>query len=268
MQRHPAHTRSTLSRRITQRIARRLAAAARCCALVLLCAAASTAVVQAQTEPEAPRAPEKLMNGWQLSGWVGGSYNVFSGGYYDDESNISFIADETSTSMPFGVSLNVPVFEDASLYLRAGWHRTETSFFTGRYDSLRSRTGQGEIGDELTVYYSMLTFDVLIRLIGRQDGERVYFGPSFGIVDTRRARVVETEYPTGAKYLFSDRDIESAHGVRRSFVIGAEYAFVPHKAIYIIPAIEIDYALQKLSTVQPLKPTFYKFLLSIAIQPF
>jgi hypothetical protein len=154
------------------------------------------------------------------------------------------------------------------LYIRAGWTPTQTSFFAGKYDSLRSAPAFGEIGDEFAFTYSMAQLDVLFRLIGKMDGERIIIGPSFGFVRKKHVRVVETEYLTGAQYLIEDGDIAGALATRVSVIIGAEYAWTPVKNLYLIPSLQVDYCPSAISTEQPMKSMMYKFLVSVAWQVF
>jgi hypothetical protein len=59
-----------------------------------------------------------------------------------------------------------------------------------------------------------------------------------------------------------------------SFVIGAEYAFIPFRNFYVIPAIEVDYSFSKIQQLRDenpsfsLRPTFYKVLVTFAYQMF
>ena len=226
----------------------------------------------AQTEPESPRYQEPLRNGFQLSFYSGVSMNVFSGGYFTfcpkGSCPIDFYAEDNSWSYPFGVAMNIPVFSDAALYLRAGWNSTKTTIGSGRIDSLYTQQTVGEILDELTLYYTLFQVDVLVRLIGRQDGERVFLGPSFGFPIHKRAYVTETELSTGHQFLIEDTDVEGAQKVRTSLILGVEYAFVPTNNLYIIPSFQIDYSAQKISETQPIRPLFYKFLVNISYQLF
>lgn len=227
-----------------------------------------SAVGLAQGEPEAPREIVKPFNGYQIAFFTGLSYNVFSGSY-DGNCSCEFLSNETSFNAPVGLSVNIPVFADASIYLRGSWQATRTEFFTGRTDSLRSLPGTtGDIGTDMELTYSMVQFDLLVRLIGKQDGERVFFGPSLGLVRQKRVRITDTEYETGTVYTVADGDYPSADAVRRSFVIGAEYAFIPLPGLYVIPSLQIDYALEKISDIQPLRPNFYKILVTVAYQLF
>ena len=241
-------------------VARRVVALA-----LLLCL---PVLVRAQTEPESPEQPKPPpVNGFQFSVFAGAALNVFSGGYFAPGER-NFLAEESSFNTPVGVSINIPVFADAALYLRAGWHPTQTVFFSGRKDSLKSIPAFGEIGDELTLRYALFHVDVLLRLIGRQDGERVFVGPSFNFVRSKRVRVTETEYASGVSYLIEEGELVGGESLRTSLVLGAEYAFVPLPDLYIIPSLQVDYSPQKLSTEHPIKAVFYKFLLTVAYQPF
>ncbi|MDT8325355.1 MAG: hypothetical protein RRA94_14675 [Bacteroidota bacterium] len=94
-----------------------------------------SAHARAQTEPEAPREAEKLYNGWQFALFGGLNLAYMNGEYYGG-CPCDFLGDETSANSVYGVSLNVPLFEDASLYLRLGRNRTSTDWSTGRNDSL------------------------------------------------------------------------------------------------------------------------------------
>ncbi len=230
-----------------------------------ICAVSS---LTAQTEPESPALPpEKPVNGFQISVYSGVALNVFSGGYFAP-GNRNFIAEESSFNTPVGAWMNIPVFDDIAIYLRAGWQGTQTVFFAGRQDSLRTAAGYGEIGDELTLRYGLFHLDVLLRLIGRQDGERVFVGPSFGWARSRNVRVTETEYGPGKTYLIEEGEFAGATEMRTSIVIGAEYAFIPIKNLYIIPSLQVDYSPQKISSEHPLKMIMYKFLLSVSWQLF
>jgi hypothetical protein len=236
-------------------------------AVLLLAAAAWQPAALAQTEPEVPEENAPLRNGFQISLFGGVSLNSYTGAYFGD-CPCDYWENERSWSVPYGVALHVPLFEDAALYLRGSLHRTSTDFFVGRYDSLRSAQTVGSIGDDMTIHYSLATIDVLLRLIGHLDGERVYIGPSFGIVQQKRVHIVETEYATGTRWLLTNRDIEGARDLRVSIVIGAEYAFMPLRNLSIIPAIEIDYAPKKISDWQPLRVTFYRALIGVSYQVF
>ncbi|MDH7516449.1 MAG: hypothetical protein QHI48_11320 [Bacteroidota bacterium] len=230
----------------------------------MLCAAPA---LRAQTEPEAPQRPRpKPVNGFQVSVYTGASLNVFSGGYFAP-GDLTFLDVETSVNFPVGAWVNIPVTSDMALYIRGGWHGTETVFFSGRRDSLHTPPGGfGEIGDELTLTYGLFHIDVLARLIGRQDGERVFVGPSFGWVRTKRIRVTETEYGPKKTYLLEEGELSSAIAMRTSIVIGAEYAFMPVKNLYVIPSLQVDYSPQKISADHPMKAVWYKFLLSVSWQ--
>ncbi|MBN1448417.1 MAG: hypothetical protein JXA28_10845 [Bacteroidetes bacterium] len=236
--------------------------------VVLLAASA-----RAQTEPEAPRIPEKLYNGYQFS-LFGGMNLLYVNGEYNGECPCEFLGDETSFNTFYGVSVNIPIFADASIYLRAGRNRTSTEWFTGRSDSLRSTAGIGLVGSTMTLDYDLMHVDLLLRLFGHIDGERVYLGPSFGFVREKKVRIYDSELATGRNYLIEDGDLQVDHDLRVSFVIGAEYAFIPLKNLYVIPAIEVDYAFSKIlqdRSTRPnfsLRPTFYRFYVTVAYQLF
>lgn len=219
----------------------------------------------AQTEPEIPRPPEALRNGWQLSFVTGLSYNVMSG-EYDGGCPCLFLDQEHSLSVPLGGAINVPLASDISLLLRAGYHKTVTKFFVGREDSLVFSPGIGDIGNDLTLTYSQLQIDVLLRLIGRLDGERVYFGLGYGLVDKQRVLLTETEYVNGTRSLIYSGDLEGKRSNRVSFIIGAEYALIPWKNLYVIPSFEIDYTVHRISSIQPLRPWMFKLLVSVGFQ--
>ena len=231
------------------------------------------AQVQAQTEPEAPREPEKLYNGWQFALFGGLNLAYMNGEYYGG-CPCEFLGDETSANGFYGVSLNVPLFADASIYLRLGRNRTSTSWSTGRNDSLWSTPGVGVALSDMTIDYDLLHFDFLLRLFGHIDGERVYLGPSFGFVREKHVRITDTEFESGAVRVIEDGPLDIEHDLRVSFVIGAEYAFVPFRNLYVIPAFEVDYAFDKLVRERAgtpnfrLRPTFYKFYLTLAYQMF
>ncbi len=238
---------------------------------LLLCMLTARAL--AQTEPEAPREPEKLTNGYQISFYAGGSM-LYTNGYYNGLCPCEFLFDATSTNVVFGGSLNIPVFQDMSLYLRAGLNSTSTAWFTARTDSLLSTPATGYVGSDLTFDYDLLNLDVLIRLIGRMDGERVYIGPSFGVVRKKNVRIVDTEISSGLATVVEDAPLDVEHDLRVSLIIGAEYAFTPMRNLYVIPALEVDYPFGKIlqeRTERPnfsMRPTFYKLLLTISYQLF
>jgi hypothetical protein len=229
-------------------------------------------LVRAQNEPESPREVLPLRNGFQLSFIAGLSMNVFSGGYFTQcprgNCPIDFYAEDNSYSIPLGVALNIPVFSDLAFYPRVGWNSTRITISSGRVDSLYTQESVGALLDELTLYYTLVQVDLLVRLIGRQDGERVYLGPSFGFPIRKHAYVAETELSTGKSFLLEDTDVEGARSMRTSLILGVEYAFVPLKNLYIIPSLQIDYSAQKISDRQPIRPLFYKFLLNVSYQLF
>lgn len=244
--------------------------------LVLLFAVLSLFAVYragAQTEPEAPREPEVLYNGYQFS-FFGGGNLTYLNGYYNGLCPCEFVGDITDYNLFYGAAINIPLFSDASLYLRLSHNRSSSNWFTGRSDSLRSVPALGLVGSDLTFDYDVLSFDVLLRLFGRIDGERVYIGPSFGFVREKNIRITDTELRTGAVYLIEDDALALDHRMRMSFIIGAEYAFVPLKDLYVIPSFEIDYSFSKLEnerSARPnfsMKPTFYRFFVTIAYQVF
>jgi hypothetical protein len=227
----------------------------------------------AQTEPEAPREPERLSNGYQFSLFGGGNL-MYLNGDYQGLCPCEFLGDQTSTNAFYGMSLNLPIHEDAALYLRLSRNRTHTVWSTGRADSLRSVQDLGLVASDLTLDYDVLAFDLLLRLYGRIDGERVYVGPSFGFVRDKHVRVTDTELSTGKIWLIEDGTLDVEHSLRMSFVIGAEYAFVPIKNLFVIPAFEIDYSLAKIANERlerpnfSIKPTFYRLYLTLAYQVF
>ncbi|MCB2203770.1 hypothetical protein KQI65_03410 [bacterium] len=240
---------------------------------LLLAILIASGTAYAQTEPEAPREPEKLYNGWQFA-LLGGLNLGYINGEYHGDCNCDFYSDEYSANSYYGMSLNIPLFSDASIYLRLARNQSSTSWAVGRTDSLFSTAGTGTLINDLTFNYDLLQFDVLLRLFGRIDGERVYIGPSFGFVQKKRILLTESEVETGAVRLIEDGPIAVEHDLRMSFVIGAEYAFVPFRNIYVIPAIEVDYAFDKLlrdeSTAPAFswRPTFYRAYVTVAYQMF
>ena len=233
----------------------------------------NAAIVFGQTEPEAPRKPEKLYNGFQIAFYAGASYNHLIGEYHGAGPS-DFVGNTSSFSMPFGGWLNIPLFADAALYLRAGVHNTSTDWLTGRYDSLRSVDDYDVVLSNWTFEYNLFNIDVLLRLIGEHDGERIYIGPSFSVVNRKHVFIEDTEYLTDATYVMEDGEMLVDQSVRTSIIIGAEYAFIPLKNLYVIPALEVDYPFEKLyrgGKDRPyfrLRPIFYKFVLSISYQLF
>jgi hypothetical protein len=238
--------------------------------LLILCVVSMKAQ---QNEPEAPKIPEKPFNGFQFAFYGGVSLNVLSGGYFGG-CPCDFPAGGQSFSTPYGTSLNIPLYSDASIYLRLGLHKTSSLMSSGRVDSLRSIKDMGNVVSDLQLRFDLANFDVLLRLIGKQDGERVFTGISLGFVKTTHVKLTDTEYQTGAVYTFEDHPLVDALNMYSFFVIGAEYAFVPIKNLYLIPSFEIDYGLQKLYKETVPRPTFsyrpiyYKILLTTAYQIF
>lgn len=230
-------------------------------------------LLQAQTEPEAPVEPEKLYNGWQFSLYGGVNLAHIAGEYYGD-CPCEFFNDETSFNTVYGTAINIPIFSDAALYLRLGRNETSTAWFNGRNDSLWSMGAEGVIGSDLTFEYNLTNFDVLLRLYGHIDGERVYIGPSFGFVERKHILLTDTELDTGVQRIIEDGDLQLDHDLRVSFVIGGEYAFIPFKNFYVIPAFEVDYSFEKLLNLRSenpsfsWRPTFYKLLVTFAYQVF
>lgn len=239
--------------------------------LLFIILAASSSRVMAQTEPEAPKPPETLYNGWQFS-FYGGASMFYTNGEYSGTCNCDFVGDVTSFNAIYGTSVNIPVHQDFSLYLRAGVNNASTNWATARTDSLISTGGTGYVLSDMTLDYHLLNLDVLFRLIGSMDGERVYIGPSFGIVRKKHVRITDTELPSGLPIVVEDGPLDIEHGLRVSMVIGAEYAFVPLKNLYVVPAFEVDYAFGKIlqdRAARPnflLRPTYYKLLVTIAYQ--
>jgi hypothetical protein len=232
------------------------------------------AALLAQNEPESPVVKEPPRNGFQLSFFGGVSMNVFTGGYFTNcpkgaSCPIDFYVNDVGWSFPYGVAMNIPLFSDAALYLRAGWNSTKVTISSGRLDTLYTIPNEpGELLDELYLHYTLFQFDLLLRLIGKQDGERIYLGPSFGYVLHKRAFVTETELATGRSFLLEDTDIQGAADMRLSLILGAEYAFMPFKNLYVIPAFEVDYAPKKISDDQPMRVVLYKLLLNVSYQLF
>jgi hypothetical protein len=228
------------------------------------------AAAYSQTEPEAPASvlrPGDTKNGWQISLYGGVSYNEYYEGY-DIKNVISFIADETSWNMPLGLGLNIPIFEELSLYVRAGAQNMETNFFNGQIDSIKSTNDLGYIGYDMDFSFDIFHLDILIRLIGENEGERVYFGPSFGYVQKRHITVKRTELETGEAQLLQDQAMPGSDNFFPTFVIGGEYAFIPMKNLYLIPAIEVNFGWEKISNVQRLRTNYYRLLFNISYQIF
>jgi hypothetical protein len=239
--------------------------------IVLLLAFCGAAPLLAQTEPEAPRPPEKLYNGWQFSVYGGGSL-FYTNGEYNGLCNCNFVGDVTSINAIFGTSVNVPLHQDFALYLRAGINNASTMWSTARTDSLLSTGGSGYVLSDMTFDYHLLNLDVLFRLIGSMDGERVYIGPSFSVVGKKNVRITDTELSSGLTRVVEDGPLDVDHSLRVSMIIGAEYAFVPIKNLYVVPAVEVDYAFGKIlqdRSARPnfvLRPTYYKLLVTVAYQ--
>ncbi|MAT39027.1 MAG: hypothetical protein CL946_05425 [Ectothiorhodospiraceae bacterium] len=236
------------------------------CALAVLLIPAAT---QAQTEPEAPPSvlePEETANGWQIGFYGGVAHNEFYEGYRI-LNVINFLTIERSWSAPFGVSLNIPIFNDASIYLRAGVHLSETNFFNGKYDSL-SNGELGAIGFDMDFTFNLVQFDILLRLIGNNDGERVYFGLGLGFVQDKNITLTRSELQTGMTEVLQDQPMPGADDLFPLFIIGGEYALIPLPNLYVIPALEIQYGFQDISTLQDLKAVYYRALVTVSYQAF
>jgi hypothetical protein len=239
--------------------------------ILLMLAMCGATPLWAQTEPEAPVPAEKLYNGWQLSFYGGGSM-FYTNGEYNGLCDCDFVGDVTSINAIFGSSVNIPVHQDFALYLRAGINNASTTWSSARTDSLLSTGGSGYVLSDMTFDYDLLNLDVLFRLIGSMDGERVYIGPSFGIVGSKHVRITDTELTSGFTRLVEDGPLDVDHSLRVSMIIGAEYAFVPLKNLYVVPAFEVDYAFGKIlqdRSARPnfvLRPTYYKLLVTVAYQ--
>ena len=113
-------------------------------AVAVLLVIAGSVRAQQQNEPEAPKLPEKLYNGLQFALYGGSSLDVFSGGYFGG-CPCDYPAGGQAFSFPYGASLNIPVFSDASLYLRLGLHKMSLDMSSGRVDSLPSMTRMGNV---------------------------------------------------------------------------------------------------------------------------
>ncbi len=242
----------------------------RLCLVLSLAFTAASAV--AQTEPEVPTEPEQLYNGYQLSFYGGGSL-FYTNGEYNGLCDCKFAGDMTSTNLIFGASVNIPVLDDLAFYLRAGANNASSDWATARADSLSTGT-TGYIVSDMIFDYNILHFDFLLRLIGNMDGERVYIGPSFGVVRRKHVLITDTELSTDMKRVVEDGPLDVDHDLRLSMVIGAEYAFVPAKNLYVVPALEVDYAFSKIIQDRGgrpnfmFRPTYYKFLLTVSYQLF
>jgi hypothetical protein len=227
----------------------------------------------AQTEPEAPRTPEKLYNGFQISLYGAFAYTHLVGNY-SGPCACEFVGNASSWGGAWGGWVNIPIFSDAALYLRFGWRPSSTDWFTSRSDSLHSTPGVGDIGTNLTFQYDMMRLDALFRLIGRMDGERIYMGPSFGFVQTAHVRIVDIELATNKTFVMQDEDLPLTSDLRVSIILGVEYAFHVARNLYLIPALEVDYPFEKLIDDTPpkpeyeLRPVFYSVQLSASYQLF
>lgn len=232
------------------------------------------AILRAQTEPEAPRTPDKLYNGFQISLYGAAAYTHFLGSYSGPE-NANFTGNASSWGYAYGAWVNIPLFSsDAALYLRAGWRPSTTDWYSSRTDSLHSHPGVGDILSELTIEYNLFRVDALFRLIGRMDGERIYVGPSFGFVQRKHTRIVDIELDGEAETVIEDGELAVDQNVRVSIIIGLEYAFYIAHNLYLIPAVEVDYPFEKMindTAPKPdfeLRPVFYSVQMSLAYHLF
>ncbi len=217
--------------------------------------------------PAGPTERKKLAtdptNRFQVGIFVNGSYNVLKGGYYGD-CPCDFVKSGTGASVPFGLTLNVPITDDASIYLRAGFNHPVVSFTSGRNDTLRGTQTIGPMYDDLTITSSVITLEVLLRLIADEEGFRLFAGPSFGFIRSSEVELWETEAESGKKFLVEKGPLADASGTRTGFVLGIEYAYVPAPRIYVIPSLSFDYGVKSISLSQPLRPLIYHFSLSLA----
>lgn len=217
--------------------------------------------------PGAPGERKKLAtdptNRFQIGIFVNGAYNVLKGAYYGD-CPCEFVKSGTGTSVPFGLTVNLPISDDASIYIRAGFNHPVVTFSSARNDTLRGQQTIGPMYEDLTITSSVLTLEVLLRLIAEEEGFRIFAGPSFGFVRNSEVELWETEAESGRRYPVEKGALADARATRYGFILGIEYAYVPLPRIYLIPSFSFDYGIKSISLTQPLRPLIYHFSLSLA----
>lgn len=219
--------------------------------------------------PAAPhiykKPPSPFANRFALGVYGSYSHTVFKGAYYG-ACPCEFLKSGSGAAFPFGLTMNIPITEESALYLRLGKFSADIVYESARYDSLRSEKKLGDMFDDMTLSFSMTYFEVLLRLIAEEDGVRLFAGPSFGFIDKKHVVLIETEAMSGNRYTIENGELLYAKATRYGFVLGLEYAFIPIEKIYILPSFALDYGLNRISEVQPIRPLLYNVSLSIAYQ--
>ncbi len=210
----------------------------------------------------------RLENRFQLGVYGSLTYDVMKGEYTGPVTcnYCSFVKSGTGFSVPVGITMNIPITDESSIYLRAGMLSASVSFQGGRKDTLRSTREVGEMFDDLTLDVQMTTIDIILRLIAQEDGFRILAGPTFGFIKKSNVVLLETETGTGKQYTIEKNELGGPVDTRYGFLLGLEYAFIPISHIYILPALIFDYGLNSISTIHSLRPLYYNFTLSVAYQ--
>ena len=238
------------------------------CLLFLILIACTT---ETFAQPKPPASGDRrqkvipIVNRFQISFFSAASYNIMKG-QYDGVCPCSFVQAGSGWSFPVGLSFNIPFTDDASIYLRASVESQSLAFESARKDTLRSIKEYGEMTDDLTIESDLIQFDLLLRLIAEEQGVRLLAGPSFGFSKKSRARILETELKTGVAYTVEDGDLQEERRTRYGFIFGIEYAFIPIKGIYIIPALIFRYGMHSISNAQSLRLLNYTLNISLAYQ--
>ena len=120
--------------------------------------------------------------------------------------------------------------------------------------------------DDLSIVYNILNLEVLLRLTAEENGVRVLAGPTFGFVQKKQIELIETEVDSRQSFLIEKGDLTDAVPVRYGFLLGIEYAFIPMKQVFVIPALSLDYAFNKISLQQSVRPVFFNLSVNIAFQ--
>lgn len=209
------------------------------------------------------QSPFSFANRFQIGVYGGVNLNVYKG-IYDGSCPCEFVQSGKGWSIPYGFTVNIPISDESSIYIRTGWYSSSVAFDAARSDSLRSGGGVGAMAEDLTIESDITQLDVLLRLIAEEDGIRLLAGPSFSFVNRTHVELVETEFSSGKKYTIESGELSDARNTRYGFILGIEYAYIPMNHVYVIPALLFNYGVKYISTSQLLRPLTYNFSLSIA----
>lgn len=209
--------------------------------------------------------PGEITNGFQIGIFGGVTYNLFKG-EYGGSCPCDFLKSGTGFNTPFGMTVNIPLINESSLFIRFGISSSVIKFEGARYDSLHSIQALGTMLDNLTIRYNILNLEVLLRLTAQENGIRILAGPTFGFVKKKQVELIETEVDSQQSFLIEKGDVVDAVPVRYGFLLGIEYALIPVKHVFVIPSFSLDYAFNKISLQQSVRPVFFHVSINIAYQ--